>query len=275
MFPERAAEESLRALLAERIVDHRRGHGDHDPAPKAWARRTSGASGSPTSPKDLKGNSDLLSLTRPDVIEKIHRQYLEAGADIIETNTFTATSISQADYEPGAPGLRAERRRCARGARRAADGVDGRAAGRGSPGWRARSDPPTGPRRSRATSTIPGARLVTFDELVEAYHEQARGLLDGGVDLLLVETIFDTLNGKAALFAIERLFEERGCRVPVMASRHDHRPRGPQPLGPDPEAFWNSVSHVPLLSRGHELRARGEADAAVPRGAVAASRPCS
>ena len=167
-------------------------------------------------PKDLKGNHDVLALTRPDVLEAIHREYLEAGADIIETNTFSSNRISQADY--GLEAVAGEMSlAAAEAARRAADAVMAETPGR--PVWVAGALGPTTKSASLSRDVNdPGARAVTFDELEAAYHEQALGLLDGGVDLLLVETIFDTLNAKAALVAIERAFEERGRRVPVMVS---------------------------------------------------------
>ncbi|MDA0321360.1 MAG: methionine synthase [Verrucomicrobia bacterium] len=199
-------------------------------------------------PQDLKGNNDLLSIVRPDVIVDIHRQFLDAGADIIETNTFNSTGISQSDYalEALVPELNEA---SARLARQAADEFTARDSSR--PRFVAGALGPT--TRSACTVTDverPGFRAVSFDELVVAYQEQARALLAGGVDLLLVETIFDTLNGKAALFAIEELFDEVGRRVPVMASAtivgKDGRNLSGQTIG----AFWISVSHAPLLSVG-------------------------
>ena len=158
----------------------------------------------------LKGNNDLLSLTRPDIIQTIHEAYLQAGADLLETNTFNANSISQADYalEPLTYELNFESARLAR----AACESQGR-------GWVAGVLGPTNRTASLSPDVNrPGYRNVTFDELADTYEEACRGLLDGGVDLLLVETIFDTLNAKAALFAIERFFEARGQRIPVMIS---------------------------------------------------------
>jgi 5-methyltetrahydrofolate--homocysteine methyltransferase len=198
-------------------------------------------------PHDVKGDPDLLNLTRPDVVEAIHREYLRAGADVVETNTFTATSISQADYrlEHLAREMNVEG---ARTARRAADGVMAEEPGRVC--WVAGSLGPT--TRSASISrdvNDPGARAVTFDDLVAAYQEQASGLIEGGVDLLLVETCFDTLNAKAALFAIERAFEERGRRVPVMVSVtifENGRNLSTQTV----EAFWISVAHARPFSVG-------------------------
>ncbi len=200
-------------------------------------------------PRDLKGCNDLLCVTRPEVIEAIHVQYLEAGADIIETNTFNATSISMADYrlESEVYELNLEG---ARVARRAADRVMAKDPAR--PRFVAGAIGPTNRTASVSTDvTNPAHKGVTYDQLVEAYTEQVRGLLDGGVDLLLVETIFDTLNAKAAFFAIEEHFERIGRRVPVMASvtfiqKGNDRTMTGQTL----DAFLISISHVPLLSVG-------------------------
>ena len=168
--------------------------------------------------KDLKGNNDLLSLTRPDVIERVHAAYFDAGADIIETNTFGATSISQADYGTEAFAFEMNLE-AARIARRAADASETR---NGRPAFVAGALGPTTRSASMSRDVDdPGARVVTFADLEAAYHEQALGLVDGGADVLLVETVFDTLNAKAAFFAIERVFDERGARVPVMASARE------------------------------------------------------
>jgi 5-methyltetrahydrofolate--homocysteine methyltransferase len=158
--------------------------------------------------KDLQGNNDLLNVTRPDVIEDIHREYLKAGADIIETNTFNSQAISLADY--GMDDLAYEMARAgAECASRAADSVMADEPGRTC--WVAGAMGPTTKTSSISTDVNnPAARGTTFDELVQAYYDQARGLLDGGADILIVETIFDPLNAKAAFFAIEKLFEERG-----------------------------------------------------------------
>jgi 5-methyltetrahydrofolate--homocysteine methyltransferase len=198
--------------------------------------------------RELKGNSDVLNLTRPDVIEAIHRQYLAAGADIVETNTFTSTSISQADY--GLQDLAYELNlEGARAARRAADAA--MAAEPVRVRWVAGALGPTNRAASLSRDVNdPGARQVTFDQLEAAYHEQARGLLDGGVDLLLVETIFDTLNAKAALFAVQRLFDEGPRRVPLMVSVTITDRSGRTLSGQTVEAFWASVSHAPLFSIG-------------------------
>jgi 5-methyltetrahydrofolate--homocysteine methyltransferase len=200
-------------------------------------------------PKDLKGHNDLLNVTQPQIIEAIHREYLEAGADIIETNTFNSQSISLADY--GMQDLGYELAKAgAEAARRAADGVMGQQRGRTC--WVAGAIGPTTRTSSISTDVSnAAARGTTYDELVAAYTEQVRGLLDGGADILLVETIFDTLNAKAAFFAIESYFEETGRRVPIMASVTFIQAGSNRGVtGQTVEGFWNSISHVPLLSVG-------------------------
>ena len=197
---------------------------------------------------DLKGNNDLLSLTRPAVIEEIHARYLEAGADIIETNTFNSTSLSQADYglETLAYELNVAAAGCARRAVEKVAAQDGRrrfVAGALGPLSKTLSI-------SRDVND-PGARDVNFDQVRDAYTEQVRGLLDGGVDVLLVETIFDTLNAKAALFAIETFFDEHPARrVPIMVSGTITDLSGRTLTGQTVEAFYTSMSHAPLLSIG-------------------------
>ncbi len=200
-------------------------------------------------PKDLKGNHDVLNLTQPQVIEEIHRQYLEAGADIIETNTFNSQAISLADYRMEALAYELSRAG-AECARRAADAVMAAQPGRlcvvaGAIG-------PTTRTSSISTDVNnSAARATTFDELVAAYYDQGRGLVDGGADALLVETIFDTLNAKAAFFALEKLFEERRVRLPLLASVTFIQAGSNRGItGQTVEAFWNSISHVPLLSVG-------------------------
>jgi 5-methyltetrahydrofolate--homocysteine methyltransferase len=198
--------------------------------------------------QDVKGNNDLLSLTQPHIIEAIHRAYLEAGADIIETNTFNSTSISLADY--GMSALAYEfNLEAARLAKKAA--MDFSAQNPAKPRFVAGALGPTNRTASISPDVNnPGMRGVSFDELRQAYYEQARGLFDGGADILLVETIFDTLNAKAALFAIEQLFEERGTRLPVMVSGTITDASGRTLSGQTVEAFWISISHIPLLSVG-------------------------
>jgi 5-methyltetrahydrofolate--homocysteine methyltransferase len=199
--------------------------------------------------KDLKGHNDLLNLTQPAVIEDIHRQYLEAGADIIETNTFNSQAISLADYQMEHLGYELSKAG-AECAQRAVAHVSG-----AQPERRCFVAGAIGP--TTKTSSIstdvnnPGARGTTYDVLVAAYSDQVRGLLDGGADLLLVETIFDTLNAKAAFYAIEQLFAAGARRVPIMASVTFIQAGSNRGVtGQTVEAFWNSISHVPLLSVG-------------------------
>jgi 5-methyltetrahydrofolate--homocysteine methyltransferase len=199
-------------------------------------------------PKDLKGASDLLVLTKPDVIEGIHRDYLEAGADLVETCTFNANGISLADY--GLVPLVYELNVAAAAvARRAVDSFV-----RANPGREAFVAGALGPTNRTASLAIdvanPRRRETRFDDFLAAYREQVRGLVDGGVDVLLVETVFDTLVAKAALVAIEELFESRGARLPVMLSVTITDRSGRTLSGQMVEAFWNSVSHLPLLSVG-------------------------
>jgi 5-methyltetrahydrofolate--homocysteine methyltransferase len=197
----------------------------------------------------LKGNNDLLSFTRPDVIKAIHTEYLSAGADIIETNTFSGTTIAQADYrlEHMVYDINYY------GAKVARDAVDEFM--KKNPGtpqrYVAGAIGPTNRTASISPDVNdPGYRAVTFDELAKAYKEQAIGLLEGGADLLLVETIFDTLNSKAAIFAIMELFEETGKEVPLMVSATITDASGRTLSGQTTEAFLISVSHGPLLSVG-------------------------
>ena len=198
--------------------------------------------------KDIKGNNDILNLTQPHIIEEIHRAYLDAGADILETNTFNGTSISQADYDLSDLAYEINKA-AAEIARRAADDYTRRDPAK--PRFVAGAMGPTNRTASLSPDVNnPGYRAVTFDQLRDAYYDQARGLLDGGADILLVETIFDTLNAKAALFAIETLFEERNIRVPVMVSGTITDASGRTLSGQTPEAFWISISHVDLFSVG-------------------------
>ncbi len=197
---------------------------------------------------DLKGCNDLLCLTQPEIVAGIHRQFLEAGADIIETNTFNSTSISMADYklESLAYDLNLAG---ARVARLAVDTVMDTIPDR--PRFVAGAVGPTNRTASMSPDVHNAAfRAVTYDQLVAAYTEQVRGLMDGGVDLLLCETVFDTLNLKAALFAIDQYFEGTGRRVPVMVSVTITDRSGRTLSGQTVEAFWNSISHMPLLSVG-------------------------
>ncbi len=198
--------------------------------------------------KDLQGNNDLLSITRPDVIEAIHKAYMDAGADIIETNTFSSTTIAQADYDLEKVAYELNLA-SAQIARRAADDIT--AQNPNKPRFVAGAFGPTN--RSASLSpdvNNPGFRNITFDELVDAYYEQACGLVDGGVDLLLIETVFDTLNCKAALFAIEKMQEEKGIDLPIMVSGTITDASGRTLSGQTLEAFWISMSHVNLFSIG-------------------------
>lgn len=199
-------------------------------------------------PCPLKGNNDLLSITRPDIIRTIHEQYLEAGADIIETNTFSSTRIAQADYQLEA-WVYELNVAAAKVAREAADAFSKSNPDR--PRFVAGAIGPTNKTTSISPDVNnPGYRAITFDELAEAYYEQVKALADGGVDVLLVETIFDTLNAKAALFAIQQHEEDTGRKLPVMVSGTITDASGRTLSGQTTEAFLISVSHVPLLSVG-------------------------
>jgi 5-methyltetrahydrofolate--homocysteine methyltransferase len=245
MQADRSAE--LSALLATRILildgamgtmiqQHKLGEGDY----RGKRFRSH--------PKDLKGNNDLLVLTRPDVVGGIHRAYLEAGADIIETCTFNATRVSQAEYgladvayELNVEGARLVRELC----------DEFTAADPGKPRFCAGVIGPT----SRTLSISPdvndpGFRNISFDALVEDYYDSAKGLMEGGADLLLIETIFDTLNAKAAVFAVEKLFADLGHRLPVMISGTITDASGRTLSGQTAEAFWNSLSHAKPISFG-------------------------
>jgi 5-methyltetrahydrofolate--homocysteine methyltransferase len=196
----------------------------------------------------LQGNNDLLSLTRPDIIEDIHRQYFEAGADIAETNTFSGTTIAQADY-----GLEAFvyeiNFHSAQIARKVADEFT--KLNPSKPRFVAGSIGPTNRTASISPDVNdPGYRATSFDQLVEAYKQQTKALIDGGVDILLVETVFDTLNAKAALFAIDEALDEKGIRLPIMVSGTITDQSGRTLTGQTTEAFLISVSHIPLLSIG-------------------------
>ena len=196
----------------------------------------------------LKGNNDLLSITRPDIIKDIHRQYFEVGADIAETNTFSGTRIAQADYhlEDVVYELNLQSAKIAREVADEMTRLDP-----GKPRFVAGAMGPTNKTASLSPDVSnPGYRAVTFDQLKDAFKEQARGLLDGGVDMLLLETIIDTLNAKAALFAVEELFDEVGKVVPIMVSGTITDASGRTLSGQTTEAFLISLSHVPLLSIG-------------------------
>jgi 5-methyltetrahydrofolate--homocysteine methyltransferase len=196
----------------------------------------------------LKGNNDLLSLTRPDIIKDIHAQYFAAGADIAETNTFSGTTIAQADYhlEHIVYELNFQ---SAKIAKEVAEEFTKREPNK--PRFVAGAVGPTNRTLSISPNVNdPGYRAVTFDQLKVAYKEQVKGLMDGGADLILVETIFDTLNAKAALFGIQELFDELGKSLPIMVSGTITDASGRTLSGQTTEAFLTSVSHVPLLSVG-------------------------
>lgn len=196
----------------------------------------------------LKGNNDLLVITQPEIIYTIHKEFLEAGADILETNTFSANSISMADYhmESLVWELNVEATKLAR---KAADEYT--AANPSKPRFVAGSIGPTNRTASLSPDVNnPGFRAVNFDDLKKAYREQAQALIESGCDLLLVETVFDTLNCKAALFAINELKDELNTDIPVMVSGTITDASGRTLSGQTPEAFWNSVSHGNLISIG-------------------------
>ena len=195
-------------------------------------------------PSDLKGNNDLLSITQPQIIKEIHKQYLEAGADIIETNTFNAQKVSLADY--GMQALAYEMNLAA--AKCAKEAVKEF----GKPAWVAGAFGPLNKTLSLSPDVNnPGFRALSFDEAVEAYYEQTKGLVEGGVDLLLIETIFDTLNAKAAIFAIKKYFRDAKKNVlPIMISGTITDASGRTLSGQTLEAFYTSVMHAKPLSIG-------------------------
>ena len=194
--------------------------------------------------KPLKGNNDLLSITRPEIIKEIHRQYFKAGADIVETNTFSGTWIAQADYdlEDAVYQINFQSAKIAKEV--ASEFTD-------KPRFVAGSIGPTNRTASISPDVNdPGYRAISFDQLVEAYKQQVEALMDGGVDILLVETVFDTLNAKAALFAIDVVFDQRGVKLPIMVSGTITDQSGRTLTGQTTEAFLISLSHMPLLSIG-------------------------
>jgi 5-methyltetrahydrofolate--homocysteine methyltransferase len=199
-------------------------------------------------PSSLKGNNDLLGLSRPEILREIHATYFEAGADIAETNTFSGTTIAQADYslEHMVDKINYE---SARIAREVADEFTAREPHK--PRFVAGSMGPTNKTASMSPDVNdPGYRAITFEELRTAYYQQAKALMDGGVDLFLVETVFDTLNAKAALMALDELFVEVGKQYPIMVSGTITDASGRTLSGQTTEAFLISVSHLPLLSIG-------------------------
>ncbi len=198
--------------------------------------------------KSLKGNNDLLSLTRPEIIKEIHAAYFEAGADIAETNTFSGTTIAQADYslESAVYDINFH---SAKIAREVADEFTAREPNK--PRFVAGSIGPTNRTASISPDVNdPGFRGITFNELVVAYSQQVNALMDGGVDILLVETVFDTLNAKAALYAIDEVFEQRGEKLPIMVSGTITDQSGRTLTGQTTDAFLISISHMDLLSVG-------------------------
>ncbi|MEO9873033.1 homocysteine S-methyltransferase family protein [Ekhidna sp.] len=199
-------------------------------------------------PKSLKGNNDLLSITRPEIIKEIHAEYFKAGADIAETNTFSSTTIAQADY--GLEGWAYELNyQSAKIAKEVAEGFTEKEPDK--PRFVAGSMGPTNRTASLSPDVNdPGFRAITFEELKTAYRQQAEALLDGGVDMLLVETVFDTLNAKAALFAIDEIKEERNVDIPVMVSGTITDASGRTLSGQTTEAFLISIAHIDLMSVG-------------------------
>ncbi len=198
--------------------------------------------------KPLKGNNDLLSLTRPDIIKNIHRAYLDAGADIIETNTFSGTTVAQADYdlESAVYDINYHGAKIAKEVANEYNLKDP-----SKPRFVAGSIGPTTKLSSMSPDVNdPGFRAITFDELVVAFEEQVTALIDGGCDLLLVETVTDTLNAKAALFAIQNVFEKKGMSLPIMVSGTITDASGRTLTGQTTEAFLISIQHMPLLSVG-------------------------
>jgi 5-methyltetrahydrofolate--homocysteine methyltransferase len=241
-------EKQLREILTERIILLDGAMGTMIQARKLDERAFRGERFAKHS-RDVKGCNDLLCITQSDLITEIHVQYLQAGADIVETNTFNSTSISMADY--GLDSYAYELNLAgARAAKKAVQMVVSKEPSR--PRFVAGAIGPTNRTCSISTDVHSAAtRGTSYEELVQAYYDQVRGLIDGGADLLLVETIFDTLNAKAAFFAITKLFDERGINLPLMASVTFIQPGSNRGVtGQTVEAFWDSISHVPLLSVG-------------------------
>ena len=218
-------------------------------------------------PRDLKGNNDLLSLTQPDIIYNIHKAYLDAGSDIIETNTFNATRASQSDYDLQ-DWVYELNKASAVLARRACE--DKTAETPDKFRWAAGALGPT----SRTLSLSPDVnnpafRNITFDELADDYRLATEGLIDGGVDIILIETIFDTLNAKAAIYAVKSVFEARGMSLPIMISGTITDASGRTLSGQTTEAFWHSVATRPAHFRGAQLRPRRGGAAPVCRNVIA------
>jgi 5-methyltetrahydrofolate--homocysteine methyltransferase len=203
-------------------------------------------------PSDLKGNNDLLCLTQPQIVQAIHKQYLDAGADIIETNTFNAQKVSLADYnmQSLAYELNVAAVKCAREAMNEFLASSSRLAGEPGPFVAGAIGPLNKTLSLSPDVNNPGFRALTFDEAVDAYYEQIKGLVDGGVDLLLIETIFDTLNAKAAIFAAKKFFRETGKQLPIMISGTITDASGRTLSGQTLEAFYTSIMHASPLSIG-------------------------
>ena len=217
----------------------------------------------------LRGNNDLLTLTQPEAIEEIHFDYAIAGADILETNTFSSTAIAQADYamEKAVYDLNREGARLARRAAARAERQDGRrrfVAGALGPTNRTASLSPD--------VNNPGYRAVTFDGLRDAYAEQTRGLIDGGAEIILIETIFDTLNAKAAVFGVELVFAEKGVAPAADDLRHHHRSLRPHAVGPDADRLLAFAPPCPALHHRPQLRAGRRGDAGASGGACRGRR---
>ncbi|MGA0258238.1 MAG: homocysteine S-methyltransferase family protein, partial [Saprospiraceae bacterium] len=197
---------------------------------------------------DVKGNNELLSLVRPDIIKNIHREYLEAGSDIIETNTFNANAISQDDYKLSSISYELNLASASLAKEVATEYTQ---KNQDKPRFVAGAIGPTNKTASISPDVNdPGFRSISFDELVDAYYEQCCGLIDGGADIILVETVFDTLNAKAALFAVDKAFEEKSVSLPIMVSGTITDASGRTLSGQTVEAFWISVSHANLFSVG-------------------------
>ena len=264
--PQVRAREALRQLFAERIVILDGAMGTMIQQHKLDEAAFRGERFKDW-PSDLKGCNDLLVLTQPAVVEDIHRQFLEAGADIVATNTFNATSLSLADY--GLQELVYElNREAVKLARRVADAESRPWAGPAS--WPERSGPTSRTASISPDVNDPGYRAVTFDELVKTYGDATRGLIDGGADAILIETIFDTLNAKAAIFAVRSTLDAHGVDLPIIISGTITDASGRTLSGQTVEAFWASVRHARPDHHQPELRARRQTAAPVCRGAFAA-----
>src|SRR4051812_1924190 len=245
-FDRKSRLDRLPALLAERILVLDGAMGTLTQA-QGWTEADYRGERFRDHPRDLRGDADILSLTQPDGVRAMHAAYLDAGADIVTTNTFTATHISQADYGLDPTTVRELNASAARLAREAADAAE--AADPSRPRYVAGSLGPTNRTASLSPDVNdPAARNVSWGDLEQAYRESAQGLLDGGADLLLIETIFDTLNAKAAIFAVRSVLEERGEDVPLIVSGTIVDASGRTLSGQTLEAFWHAIRHAkPLI----------------------------